>query len=70
MLQLVSPKILDFNQKNKFEYAGAAGGFLDFMGFPYCRGRVFDTLEEDLGQYDQNQTIGLGYRSMYVCTNY
>ncbi|WP_422358702.1 glycosyltransferase family 2 protein [Reichenbachiella sp.] len=47
------PKILDFNQKSKFEYAGAAGGFLDFMGFPYCRGRVFDTLEEDQGQYDQ-----------------
>lgn len=47
------PKILDFNQRTKFEYAGAAGGFLDFMGFPYCRGRVFDTLEEDLGQYDQ-----------------
>ncbi|MEP3387770.1 MAG: glycosyltransferase family 2 protein [Reichenbachiella sp.] len=46
------PKILDFNDKLKFEYAGAAGGFLDFMGFPYCRGRVFDTLEEDQGQYD------------------
>ncbi|SMD39121.1 Glycosyl transferase family 2 [Reichenbachiella faecimaris] len=47
------PKILDFNQKEKFEYAGAAGGYLDFMGFPYCRGRVFDTLENDQGQFDE-----------------
>lgn len=46
------PKILDFSKKDTFEYAGAAGGYLDFMGFPYCRGRVFDTLEVDLGQYD------------------
>lgn len=46
------PKILDFNAKDKFEYAGASGGFLDQMGYPYCRGRVFDTLEADLGQYD------------------
>lgn len=46
------PKILDFNDRSKFEYAGAAGGYLDFMGFPYCRGRVFDSLETDQGQYD------------------
>ncbi|UXX78944.1 glycosyltransferase family 2 protein [Reichenbachiella carrageenanivorans] len=46
------PKILDYQDKTKFEYAGAAGGFIDFMGYPYCRGRLFDTLESDLGQYD------------------
>ncbi|WP_420581458.1 glycosyltransferase family 2 protein [Reichenbachiella sp.] len=46
------PKILDFNNKKNFEYAGACGGFLDYMGFPYCRGRIFDTLEEDQGRYD------------------
>ena len=51
------PKILDFNDKNRFEYAGAAGGFLDAMGFPYCRGRLFDTLEIDEGQYDQNTSV-------------
>ncbi len=51
------PKILDFNQKNKFEYAGAAGGFLDNFGYPYCRGRVFWTLEEDHGQYDDEIQI-------------
>lgn len=51
------PKILDYNNKTKFEYAGAAGGYLDYMGFPYCRGRIFDTLEEDLGQYDQKEKL-------------
>lgn len=48
----VQPKILDFNNKQHFEYAGAAGGFLDQFGYPYCRGRVFNTLETDTGQYD------------------
>lgn len=51
------PKILDFNAQDKFEYAGASGGFLDFMGFPYCRGRMFDTLENDNGQYNDNTQL-------------
>ena len=46
------PKILAYNNKTHFEYAGAAGGFIDRYGYPYCRGRVFDTVEEDEGQYD------------------
>ncbi|MBO5864873.1 MAG: glycosyltransferase family 2 protein [Bacteroidaceae bacterium] len=46
------PKILAYNQKTHFEYAGAAGGFIDCYGYPYCRGRLFDTVEEDKGQYD------------------
>ena len=46
------PKILAYNNKEAFEYAGASGGFLDFYGYPYCRGRLFDTVEEDKGQYD------------------
>ena len=46
------PKILSYNQKTHFEYAGAAGGFIDAYGYPYCRGRLFDTVEEDKGQYD------------------
>jgi hypothetical protein len=46
------PKILDFNNRNTFEYAGAAGGFIDKYGYPFCRGRVFNSLEEDKGQYD------------------
>lgn len=46
------PKILDYKNPSKFEYAGAGGGFIDNYGYPYCRGRVFWTLEEDKGQYD------------------
>ncbi len=46
------PKILSYNDKSRFEYAGAAGGFLDCHGYPYCRGRIFDSIEEDVGQYD------------------
>jgi len=46
-----SPKILDFNKRSYFEYAGAAGGYIDRYGYPFCRGRIFDHLEEDKGQY-------------------
>ena len=46
------PKILSYNNRNYFEYAGAAGGFIDRYGYPYCRGRLFDTIEEDNGQYN------------------
>lgn len=46
------PKLMDLNQRNKFEYAGAAGGFIDFYGYPFCKGRLFETLEEDVNQYN------------------
>ncbi len=46
------PKILSWRQKEMFEYAGAAGGFLDRYGYPFCRGRIMDVVEEDRGQYD------------------
>jgi GT2 family glycosyltransferase len=46
------PKILSFYERNKFEYAGACGGFIDVFGYPFCRGRIFDFCEEDKGQYD------------------
>lgn len=49
---IVQPKILDFKRKDYFEYAGAAGGFIDKFGYPYCRGRIFNTIEKDEGQYD------------------
>lgn len=49
---IIQPKILSYQQKNKFDYAGACGGFVDKLGYPYCRGRIFETLEEDKGQYD------------------
>ncbi len=46
------PKLLSWHDKDSFEYAGAAGGFLDKFGYPYCRGRIFSTVEKDEGQYD------------------
>lgn len=49
---IIQPKILDFNKRDYFEYAGAAGGFIDKYGYPYCRGRIFNTIEKDNGQYN------------------
>ncbi len=46
------PKLLSWKERQRFEYAGAAGGFIDALGYPYCRGRIFGTVEADLGQYD------------------
>jgi len=46
------PKIMSYNNRQEFEYAGAAGGFIDRFGFPFCRGRIFNVFEKDEGQYD------------------
>ncbi|NDP26224.1 MAG: glycosyltransferase family 2 protein [Flavobacterium sp.] len=54
---IIQPKILDYNRKEYFEYAGAAGGFMDKYGYMFCRGRIFETLEKDSGQYDDNCEI-------------
>ncbi len=54
---IIQPKLLDFKQKDHFEYAGAAGGFIDKYGYPYCRGRIFNTIEKDSGQYDDVSEI-------------
>lgn len=54
---IIQPKILDFKSKEYFEYAGAGGGFIDKYGYPFCRGRIFDTLEKDTGQYDDDCDI-------------
>lgn len=53
------PKIKDWNKQteNVYEYAGAAGGYIDALGFPFCRGRIFDTLEKDEAQYDEEVEI-------------
>lgn len=53
----VQPKILSYKNKNMFEYAGAGGGFVDSFGYPFCRGRIFDTLEEDKGQYNDSVPV-------------
>ena len=51
------PKILQLKKKTHFEYAGAAGGYIDKWGFPFCRGRIFEELEQDIGQYNDNKEI-------------
>lgn len=51
------PKILSQKEKNKFEYAGAAGGFIDQFGYPFCRGRIFQAIETDYGQYDDTREV-------------
>jgi len=51
------PKLKDYKRKDYFEYAGGAGGFIDYLGYPLCRGRVFDHVEEDKGQYDDECEI-------------
>ncbi len=53
----IQPKILDFNRKEYFEYAGAAGGFLDIFGYPFCKGRIFETIEKDNGQFEEEYPI-------------
>ena len=54
------PKLLDYNKRNFFEYAGACGGWIDCYGYPFARGRMFDICEEDKGQYDNTQQIFWG----------
>jgi GT2 family glycosyltransferase len=56
-IAVCQPKILSWHQKKTFEYAGAAGGFIDSLGYPFCRGRIFNTIEDDNGQYDDERQI-------------
>lgn len=51
------PKLLSEQDRDSFEYAGACGGFIDKYGYPFCRGRIFDTVEADNGQYDYQQEV-------------
>ena len=53
----ISPKIRSIEEPNKFEYAGASGGFIDYLGYPFCRGRLFQNVEKDEGQYDEPREI-------------
>lgn len=65
----IQPKILDYKNPSKFEYAGAGGGFIDNYGFPFCRGRVFWTLEEDKGQFnDTTQVFWASGACMFIRT--
>lgn len=56
-IAVIQPKILDYNQPEKFEFAGAGGGLIDNLGYPYCKGRVFESIEYDHGQYDSEYPI-------------
>lgn len=51
------PKILAYNDKTRFEYAGAAGGYIDWLGYPFCRGRIFEVTEVDEGQYNDEREV-------------
>lgn len=57
LIAAAQPKIRAYNDRGKFEYAGAAGGFIDKFGYPFCRGRIFDSVEADHGQYDDAKEI-------------
>ena len=54
---IAQPKLRMYDQKDSFEYAGGAGGFIDCYGYPFCRGRLFGTLEKDNGQYDDERNV-------------
>ncbi|MFZ1750399.1 MAG: bifunctional riboflavin kinase/FAD synthetase [Saprospiraceae bacterium] len=64
---LVQPTIMSMEEKNKFEYAGAAGGFIDILGYPFCRGRIFDTVENNDGQYTKDIDIFWASGAAMVC---
>lgn len=54
---VVAPKLRSIDNPSHFEYAGAAGGFIDYLGYPFCRGRILSTTEEDCGQYDDRRDV-------------
>lgn len=54
---VVAPKLLSDKEPDRFEYAGAAGGFIDYLGYPFCRGRILSAVEQDKGQYDSRRDI-------------
>lgn len=56
-IAVCQPKLLSYTDKTKFEYAGAAGGYIDYLGYPFCAGRIFEHLEQDKGQYNQPREI-------------
>lgn len=56
-IAIVGSKILSDTDRNSFEYAGAAGGYIDYLGYPFCRGRILSTLEKDEGQYDDCRSV-------------
>lgn len=62
-----APKILSYTDYSMFEYAGAAGGFIDALGYPFCRGRILKTIESDMGQYDDAREIFWASGACFAC---
>lgn len=63
----VAPKILSYNARDTFEYAGAAGGFIDILGYPFCRGRILSHVEHDEGQYDTAREVFWASGAAFCC---
>ena len=63
----VAPKLRSYGHREYFEYAGAAGGYIDILGYPFCRGRILSTLEEDKGQYDTPQEVFWASGAAFCC---
>lgn len=63
----VAPKLRSFGFRTMFEYAGAAGGYIDILGYPFCRGRILSSVEEDHGQYDTAQEVFWASGAAFCC---
>jgi GT2 family glycosyltransferase len=63
----VAPKLLSYVERRQFEYAGAAGGYIDYLGYPFCRGRILSTIEHDEGQYDAPQEVFWASGAAFCC---
>ena len=63
----VAPKLRSYGYRDRFEYAGAAGGFIDFLGYPFCRGRILSTVEQDQGQYDEAREVFWASGAAFCC---
>lgn len=63
----VAPKLRSYGYRDKFEYAGAAGGYIDILGYPFCRGRILSTLESDNGQYDDKREVFWASGAAFCC---
>ena len=63
----VAPKLLSYTERDRFEYAGACGGFIDLLGYPFCRGRILSTVEKDYGQYDSPREVFWASGAAFCC---
>ncbi len=63
----VAPKLLSWTERDKFEYAGASGGFVDALGYPFCRGRILNAVESDTGQYDDPREVLWATGACFAC---